>query len=445
MSGMQYKGKITDEKSPQNGMYAYEGKAWGGGGREHQAVYDLDGARQVPAFEKAATEFEAKIGAWAFGYGQPYAETVCNKVVDYMTLKWADAGTLSKTLDEKLAAISGMLPKLGTGREGIAGAVGESKEAIGGVLKEGNLRERMVVVENFAKNVMAEDYMDQAGLEKLIEKADALKMDLELELMETSGAPDKWSAPWEAGAHNRGQTEVANGDLFRGKGSQDLSKDVSDPSLKGEAEANAGKKTTSSTDLTMPPASELGGKNPVGKFEGAFQQSKGVDEGEKLKWANPVADMVMNEANAWVQTQRKDGMPLKGGPSGHTHKFMMTNQILGMPISPDDMRIVCLGHLLPINAHTFVEVIEAAKPFGASPVPQSPMMYRHLAPMGEGLKAAVGADKWPDEVLSAEDQEAAKKVEAPEQNTTLVPESLKGEVTGGSSSSTAPATESGAA
>lgn len=258
-----------------------------------------------------------------------------------------------------------------------------------------------------------------------------------------SDSPKQWQEPWEAGEFNRGKTEVANGDTFRAKGSQDLSKDVSDPSLKGEAEANAGKKTTSGTDQKMPAPSAMGPGQPVGQFEGAFQQSLGVAEGENLKWGNPAADMVMNEANAWVQQQRKDGMPLKGGPSGHTHKFMMTNQILGMPISPDEMRIVCLGHLLPINAHTFVEVMEAAKGFGATPYPQSPLMYHNLAPIGEGLKSAVGADKWPDEALSAPEQDAAGQVQAPEQDLTLVPDSLKAEVSGAPSAPAA--SESGAA
>jgi hypothetical protein len=419
---MRYQGKV--ETGSQAGMHKYEGKAWGGWGRDHEAVYDLDQVRKVPEFEKEAEKFEKKVGAWAFNAGLDPATRMTQRVVDYMSLKYEGTETLAEDLDTKLSQLSSLLPSLGTSHSFIAGAVGTKSEAIKGVLMEGNLRERMVVVENFAKQVLTQDITDKVGLEALLSKADSA-LNLQKQLLLDA---DKGSEPWETGDHNRGKTQVAEGDQFRAKGSDlsaDLDAHMQSPENQAEATANTTKKTRATTDQTLPEAPDTGGGNAIGKFEAEFQKEQGVKTGEGMKWGNPVADMVMNEANDWVKQQRTIGMPLKGGPSGHTHKFMMVNQILGMPVTADEMRMVCLGHLLPINAHTFVEVLEAAKPFGATPYPESALMYRNLAPYGEGLKGLVGADKFPDEVLSSDEKAAAESIKAPELNQTLVPESLQ--------------------
>ena len=150
-------------------------------------------------------------------------------------------------------------------------------------------------------------------------------------------------------------------------------------------------------------------------------------EGETMKWANPTADMIMNEADEWVKKQREVGMPLRGGPSGHTHKFMMVNQILGMPNTADEMRLACIGHLLPIKAHSFIEVMEAAKALGASPYPNSQLIYRHLAPYGDTLAGLVKSP-FPDTALTKEELVEAGLVKPNDLDMGLVPETQQTKV-----------------
>ena len=86
------------------------------------------------------------------------------------------------------------------------------------------------------------------------------------------------------------------------------------------------------------------------------------------------------------------------------------------------MRIVAMGNLMPINAHSCVEVLEAAKPFGATPYPESPMFYRYI---GESnLDTKVGA-LYPDTVLGPQELKEGKALGVPEQNMTFVPEELQ--------------------
>jgi len=46
------------------------------------------------------------------------------------------------------------------------------------------------------------------------------------------------------------------------------------------------------------------------------------------------------------------------------------------------MRMACIGYLLPIHAHTLVEIMTAAAAHGA-PFSPGPQMYRRIAPLGE--------------------------------------------------------------
>ena len=413
--GMKHQGRI--ESGEHAGMHAYHGTTWG---EKHDAVYDLEQVRQVGPFEKAATDFEDKLGAWAFQEAQPYAERLSEKVVDYLTIKYQDIGAMAATLDQKLEGLKAQLPGLGIESPGWAGAVGTDFESIKGVLTSGNLRERLIVVEQYAKKVLSNDVVhDQDGLAEIIAKAEQAGLDLEASLIQ--GDFGEWTTPWETGDHNRDQTVVATGDTFRAKGADLESQPIPEDQQAAVKPAN----TPLPADFGQPGSS-------VGQFEGNYQVKQGAVAGSEksedaMKWVDPMAAMIMNEANAWVKKQREVGMPLKGGPSGHTHKFMTVNQILGMPNTPDEMRLACIGHLLPIKAHTFIEVMEGAKALGASPYPNSQLVYRNLAPYGESLAGLVGAP-FPDTVLDEKELAQAGLIEAEPLNMDLVPKSQQDQV-----------------
>lgn len=473
MPAMEYRQRNEDASSAQHGMHEYHGRAWGGSSqaREHTAVYDLDGARAVPEFEQEAVRFEQLLGAWAFREGESLSGRVCQSVIDYVSLHYTGAQPLAEDLADKLDQLSTLLPALGNDSLRYAGAVGTGADAIAGVILQGNTRERMLVVQSFVYNYLNQDMADQDKLAELRDRADEA-LGIQWEIMEQAQATgDK---PWETGTHNRGQTEVANGDIFRAKRSQDIQaidiNTVTYDELRlvrgvGPVRAQAiidfrasrpgpirmedllqvrgiGQATVdairsyqppgwgrSEQGPTLPAEDQRGTGQAVGQFEAQHQQQTGgVAVGQPMQWSNPSADMVMNEANEWVQQQREVGNPLLGGPSGHTHKFMMVNQVLGLPITPDEMRLVSMGHLMPINCHTAIEVAEAAKPFGATPYPHSPTWYRHIAPQNEGLKSAIGATRWPDEVLTEDQRRFAAQQQVPTQDLTLVPRALRDRV-----------------
>lgn len=473
MPAMEYRQRIDDSSSAHHGMYEYHGRGWGGSSqaREHTAVYDLDGARAVPEFEQEAVRFEQLLGAWAFREGESLSGRVVEKVIDYVSLHYAGAQPLAEELEQRLDQLSTLLPALGSDSLRYAGAVGTGADAISDVVMKGNTRERMLVVQSFVYGYLNQDMANEEKLRELREKADEA-LGIQWEIMEQAQATgDK---PWETGEHNRDATEVANGDRFRGKRSQDIQAiDINRVTLEDLQKVNGvgpvlaqkiiefreqrggpirmqdllqirgiGQATIDAITSYQPPgwgrsqqgpalpaADQRGSGHAVGEREAQHQETTGqVAVGDPMKWSNPSADMVMNEANDWVKQQREIGNPLVGGPSGHTHKFMMVNQLLGLPITPDEMRIVSMGHLMPINCHSAIEVAEAAKPFGATPYPNGPAWYRHLAPQNEGLKSAIGANKWPDEVLVEDQQRFALDQQVPTQDLTLVPRVLRDKV-----------------
>lgn len=418
---MQYQNK-REPGEANAGMYEYHGRTWGK--EDDTAIYDFDKVREVSAFESAAFEFEDKLGAWAFNEALPYAENLSVKVVDYLTVKHLEADAMAQQLDARLNALKEQLPQLAVDPKyapTYAGAVGNNFDDIKDVLTDGNLRERLVVVESFTKNVLKTDVLDDNGaMEEILAKAEQANMDIEASLVQ--GDFGEWTTPWETGHHNEEQTVVGTGYSFRAKSGNLDQQPV--------GEGNAIGRETAGT--VLPEESERGVGKAVGKYEGKFQQANGAVagsevEGETMKWANPTADMIMNEADDWVKKQREVGMPLRGGPSGHTHKFMMVNQILGMPNTADEMRLACIGHLLPIKAHSFIEVMEAAKALGASPYPNSQRIYRHLAPYGDSLAGLVG-DSFPDTVLTKEELVEAGLVKPNELDMGLVPESQQTKV-----------------
>lgn len=48
--------------------------------------------------------------------------------------------------------------------------------------------------------------------------------------------------------------------------------------------------------------------------------------------------------------------------------------------------------------------------------------------MNEGLKGAIGASRWPDEVLTEDQRRFASRQQVPEQDLTMVPEALRDRV-----------------
>lgn len=147
----------------------------------------------------------------------------------------------------------------------------------------------------------------------------------------------------------------------------------------------------------------------LSKREQTTQELTGVSS-ETLKWSEGSKLWVINESDKWVQAMRKLSLPLAAGPSGTTNALMNASAMLGG--DPSETRMACIGYLLPIKAHSLVEICAAAAGHGVG-FNAGKQMYRELPPLTkEELQAcgrdnpAGGAKLFPDEPDPAQDAAA---------------------------------------
>lgn len=360
-----------------DGTETHRGSTWG---REFQGRFQMADASmaQNPRFEAEASAFELALGAKAFSHSAANgaAEAVCLQAVRYLDTRAdfaAELGDAGQSIDELYQAC-------GVSNSGWAGAVGTEVADVKAAMTQGNIRERLTAIQAFVENVLINDTLQTDQSYALLHEImdDSGFYTRELEEFRASGSTSKWDSPFHAPGED---SKVSELDTMRARRSSDLGG--------GSVDTRTDMTTsTSPTELSSREASQQGMSSTNGQ----------VDPDQRLQWAEGAKDLVMNENHKWVQLMRAISLPLKGGPSGHTHKFMMANNTLGAGVSPDDMRLACLGYLLPINAHSMVEVMEAAKPFGASYYPNDQKIYRYVSPMSEEELRQCGVDgRFPDE------------------------------------------------
>jgi hypothetical protein len=102
----------------------------------------------------------------------------------------------------------------------------------------------------------------------------------------------------------------------------------------------------------------------------------------RLTWKEGMNVWRLNEDDTWVQMARELSLPLKAGPSGTTDRIMQTNEQLGAT-TPVNSRAAALAYLLGINAHSLIEIMAGAAPYGAFPEPLNRVaVYKEIKPFG---------------------------------------------------------------
>jgi hypothetical protein len=96
-----------------------------------------------------------------------------------------------------------------------------------------------------------------------------------------------------------------------------------------------------------------------------------------LNYTEGASEWIIREESNWTKVCRQLSLPLAAGPSGTTNRLMNVNSILGAVDSPEAMRLACIGYLLPINAHSLVEVCAGAAAHGA-PFTMGQGLYQDL-------------------------------------------------------------------
>jgi len=88
------------------------------------------------------------------------------------------------------------------------------------------------------------------------------------------------------------------------------------------------------------------------------QKAKGYDD-DLLPVLEGMVANIVDQQHWWIDFARKLEMPIRAGISGTTQRFMNMAKLLGA--EPYGARLAMVGHLVPMNAHSFHEICVAAK------------------------------------------------------------------------------------
>ena len=334
-------------------------------------------------FEKAAILFEDNLGRLMENDGRPKQtiEAMCRRIktnlVERAKVKSAIPG-VEKTIAELTADCGGK-----PGETYIAGNVGQDEEAIMGVLDGGNLRERMTLSHHFVEKVLGADMVSQTKDATLQSRLDEIMKEAKLNRDVIDAQREDKSGGGDAGDMSGGSMvwhEPENGDYRQHRD-------------RGTRTVGQGDSTTDRTVADVGREDPRGRSSPLSEREKEYTGKSAEDD--VLTWSEGAKRLIMNECDEWVKENRMIGLPLRAGVSGHTTGFMRTAEYFG--VSAANMRLACIGYLLPIRAHTLVEVLLAAAGYGI-PYTNGHMMYRDVAPVGEAALRSCGGGKFPDEV-----------------------------------------------
>ncbi|MFQ5408821.1 MAG: hypothetical protein ACE5FI_10445, partial [Anaerolineales bacterium] len=338
------------------GGQKFEQRRTAGGGSGYVAT-DLSKSMSAnPAFEAAALAFEQRLGAYAFAHtkANAAAKSIADKIVAYLDERKRLVETLETGTQEAFSGADAY-GKVGELNKRIAGAVGKNIDDIKAVFTSGNLRERMTHTYNFATRVLHADL-------ELNDQQDTVKQILSTVDIDEDEARGVKEIPVDDVMGQRDETRASSG---RGTFGESTVKSLADLGL----------------GLSAREKTHLSANKDTAKV--------GWNEGARM-W-------FMNEANEWVQAQRELSIPLMAGPSSHTNTIMRTAKALKVG-NLDHVRLALIGHLVPIRAHSLVEILVAAKPFGV-PFTKGVEMYKKIDPLPESeLRANVAEnDKFPGE------------------------------------------------
>jgi hypothetical protein len=84
-----------------------------------------------------------------------------------------------------------------------------------------------------------------------------------------------------------------------------------------------------------------------------------------VPWLDARKVWILDETHNFVKEAKQANVPLVTGISGFTVQIMQFARILNAGADVN-ARLACLGYLLPIKAHSFHEVMAAAKAFGCT-------------------------------------------------------------------------------
>jgi|GEM_PF-7092823 len=243
--------------------------------------------------------------------------------------------------------------EIGTASRFTAGAVGKDATAVEAALREGTLHERLTHVLNFGYT-LANLLIEAASAEDARQAAvDAGFDEHQLKLLIEVGNTGRTSKQRQALDELKGSIVTRN---------------------KGEVKVNE----SSAEEIGIP-------------FSDRERQHWGSDTPQFELGAKNVA---VDPDHPWVKDKRDQGFPVRSGPSTHTFELFEMTELLGLrpQLSLDEIMLAATGYLLPISAHSLIELQHVAEQFGMAPV-SSPELYGRLMLALRGGMVAVEATR----------------------------------------------------
>ena len=302
-------------------------------------------------FAAVAQEFEDKLGpaCTTSPAAIEAAEEMCSKINDYIKAreKEIEGHFMAQYVIERLYHLCGTDPD----KKKIAGSVGQDIDRIKAVISSGNIRTRATLIHNFYEYVLVDGAADglnsgtQDRLKEIGQGGDAYVRRLESFNLDW-GELDKKK---EGGKSNVDESPSSGA---MGRGNQRTSREGDEPGQEPDS--------TTKTSQSKLKGNQEGSKGePLTQEELDFLE---IGREDALPWGEGQLSWLKNEADDWVIRNRFLGMPLRAGASGHTRDLANAAKLLN--VSQKKTRAMAIAYLLPIGAHTLVEVAAAMKTVG---------------------------------------------------------------------------------
>lgn len=414
-------------------------------------------------YEGEAKEFERNLGILAFNddHAKQAAKEMGNKAWHYLEKRAELANELFASTAATLVELAEVCGK--SLKSKWAGGVGTEFADVKLAMTEGNVREIMSHMDTFVEAILGADMLNspRAVAERMAKEA-GLRVDMlmrrrkrvleQLHIEERNGTLFKDGAEVQrtmargkegldfTGATDRKTNRMIGSEVhstqmtthvdeFRGVHAQKENMDVKTPGwaatttdrelLEKQAQlmgiANAG--TMSTPDLqkaignfgNMMNASQQSSleSQRLGMSAGLSDREKQLEKSWRgddfVPWFQGSLANVLDERHAWIKKARHRGMPLEAGISGTTNRLMNAGEYLGVTKPMTWVRLAVMGHLIPIRAHSFHEIMSGARGFPGCKYAPGPMAYRNVAPLDEDTLKRAGGGAFPDEVLGKRD------------------------------------------
>lgn len=400
----------------------------------------LTTAAANPLFEREALDFERNLGSKAAIDGVAPAASIMGKVKNYFDARVQLAG--GGASEAGRAALEALKQKCMTTRQNFAGAVPNDVAALDAVMASAlqieqdlanfdaarqvanqaagaaTIREMMTFIYNFGEKVLNDEHLKTTDANATAQlQTVAQTAGLNMAILRKFEGSSMWHVQRDNQAAVRlpAGTPAIAGQSADVVASQATTRGVAQPirnQVNGTPDARGG-------DMSARPVGALDPQVQPGPRERERMGLTADDQTSLIQWSEGTKRLMINEIDPWVQAMRAMSLPLAGGPSGTTNMLMNVNDVM-QGASAEGARLACIGYLLPIHAHTLVEVMTSAATHGAG-YTAGQQMYRNIGPYSEeqlrescGLQPAKadGKKRFPDEAAPTPDAAATAQAGA---------------------------------